>query len=173
MIEEKLKKKDELKKKKKEERQKKEREIELVCSVCKLSKNLHDDFFKKQRSKGNNAMCKACLEEERKNERKEKEEQKKKEQEKECLCSVCKVSKRPGEFYKKQRSKGTTAVCITCLEERKKMEKQNKKIKKQRFGFSAKAEDHLLEAYMMEGLNTRDVKLAERRRALKNSWLPP
>jgi len=36
-------------------------EIELECSVCKLSKNLHDDYSRKQRSKGDNAMCKECF----------------------------------------------------------------------------------------------------------------
>ena len=47
---------------KKEERKKKEQGIERVCFVCKISKNLHCDYFKKRRSKGNNATCKTCLE---------------------------------------------------------------------------------------------------------------
>lgn len=65
---------------------------------CKISKNLYCDYFKKQRSKGNNATCKTCL-----------EERKKEPTERVCLehvCSACNISKSIGSFTKVPGGKG-------------------------------------------------------------------
>jgi len=74
---------------------------ELICFVCKLSKNLHDDFSKNQRSKRDNARCKKC-------------EETRKKLLAQRICSTCNATKTQDSYTKSQRENADKAICKEC-----------------------------------------------------------
>lgn len=80
------------------ELEKKKGKIERVCSACKISKSLLEDFTKKQRKRGDEAKCKQCISPN-------------------TSCAMCKKSKKMLCDYSKEQQQvgGNVRACIDCM----------------------------------------------------------